>query len=352
MKHLYLFLLTSFTFFLNISVSTSQVGNGDFSCSNGSCGGAVWAGCAGEGGTETNPETNYGGSNSSNDVAEVDNQPTSLCQTVSGFTPGNNYTLSLDLGRRINDFTPSTVEVRVCIGSTCRNFTRNNNNWGLSTSSFNFNATASSLLLSITVVDRYTGCSSCQNSYGMIIDNVTIPGLLPVTLLNFTAVKNGSEVDIRWKTATEINNDYFTVEKSKNGIDFTAVDIVDGAGNSQSILSYQVTDPSPYTGISYYHLKQVDYDGRSSYSKIVAVENEEMKIEIYPNPSQGSFKINVINEKQPCSIEVTDAEGRLIYKNRESQNNSSIEINGLAKGLYIVRLVGTNTAVNRKLVVL
>jgi hypothetical protein len=73
-----------------------------------------------------------------------------------------------------------------------------------------------------------------------------------------------------------------------------------------------------------------------------------MKINIYPNPTLGSFKIDVLSEEQSYRIEITDAEGRLVYKGDES----SLEINGLSKGVYVVRIVGEDAVVSRKLVVL
>jgi hypothetical protein len=172
----------------------------------------------------------------------------------------------------------------------------------------------------------------------------------PVTLVNFMALKNDSRVDLDWQTATEENNDYFVVEKSRNAVDFITVDIVDGSGNSQSMMSYSITDYAPYRGISYYRLKQVDYDGKFSYSKIVAIKNEEAEVEIYPNPNQGSFKISVVNEKL-YSIELTDMEGKLVYKSKGTSNTAT-EINGLSKGLYVVRVIGEHTITIRKIIVI
>ncbi|MBK9047972.1 MAG: hypothetical protein IPL74_15250 [Bacteroidetes bacterium] len=95
---------------------------------------------------------------------------------------------------------------------------------------------------------------------------------LPIELLSFNA-KPVDNKDVRcdWVTASEIDNDYFTIERSKNGIDFETAGITDGAGNSNYQLSYAFTDTEPYRGLSYYRLKQTDFDGRSSYSEIVAV---------------------------------------------------------------------------------
>jgi hypothetical protein len=174
----------------------------------------------------------------------------------------------------------------------------------------------------------------------------------PVELISFTAENGPENVLLNWSTATEKNNDYFTVQKSKNGIDFIGIENIKGAGTSQQQLNYHTTDPYPYAGISYYRLKQVDYDGKFSHSKIVVVKNEETQISIYPNPSQGSFKLSVINERQPYSIEVTDVEGRLVYKGSGNPDNQVTEISGLSKGIYVVRIIDGSMVTLRKLVVI
>jgi hypothetical protein len=379
-KYTYLFISCFAIGFMCLSTGLCQtVTNGTFDGTE-----TGWTNCGLTGPEMGYTEDGYGGTSTTDYVAEIDNGDSKgICQTISGFTSNatasSSPNLYINFSRRIQGYAPSTVALQVCLtdpnnstNTTCTTFTDNSSSWGgYTTLNWNFTtptiSSGTSLILSIKSVaspyydqgGAYCPQTSvtpvryaCSNTYGMLVSYVGFNAPNPVTLVNFTAVKNGSSVDLDWQTATEINNDYFVVEKSRNGIDFTAFGIVDGAGNSQSTLNYQTTDYAPYSGISYYRLKQVDYDGKFSYSKIVAVVNEETEITIYPNPSLGSFKINVINEKQPYSVEITDAEGRLVYKSLEGSDNSLIEINGLSKGVYVVQVVGTNTVVNRKLVVL
>ncbi len=117
---------------------------------------------------------------------------------------------------------------------------------------------------------------------------------LPITLINYD-VKLVNDIAVNtWATATEINNDYFTVEKSRDAINFERVEIVEGAGNSNQILHYSCNDNNPLPGISYYRLKQTDFDGKFSYSKIVAVEFEDLPENvIYPNPFNTSLNIRL-----------------------------------------------------------
>ena len=121
---------------------------------------------------------------------------------------------------------------------------------------------------------------------------------MPIELISFEASVNGQAVDIYWTTATEINNDFFTIERSTNGKQFEELIFADGAGNSTSELDYMEKDYDPHGGISYYRLKQTDFDGTYSYSQIVAVkrmENNTKQMLIYPNPafSNGDFKMTL-----------------------------------------------------------
>lgn len=97
-------------------------------------------------------------------------------------------------------------------------------------------------------------------------------------------------VIIAWATASESNNDYFTVERSKDGISFEAIVEVDGAGNSDNyFLNYKVTDFSPFEGTSYYRLKQTDFDGKFALSDVKAVNfNNPLQTplwSVFPNPT-------------------------------------------------------------------
>jgi len=80
-----------------------------------------------------------------------------------------------------------------------------------------------------------------------------------------------TNIELYWVTSNEINNDYFTIEKSNDGINFEIVEIILGAGNSDILLEYSFVDKNPINGISYYRLKQTDFDGKFEYSDIISV---------------------------------------------------------------------------------
>ncbi len=147
---------------------------------------------------------------------------------------------------------------------------------------------------------------------------------LPVELISFDAKLNSDWVDLFWTTATEINSDFFFVERSLDLESFETVAKIKGAGNSSSKINYLVTDSTPYSGISYYRLKQIDFDGGVTFSKIVPVtigrskaegskSNSQNEILVYPNPGEGLFYINFENEKEgPFLFMVYDVTGRRV----------------------------------------
>lgn len=134
-----------------------------------------------------------------------------------------------------------------------------------------------------------TFCGSGTVSVSGTVTGVPDPcftGVLPIELLNFNAVSNDKEVEINWSTASELNNDFFTIERSADGENFTEILRTDGAGTSNQQLDYFERDYSPLPGVSYYRLKQTDYNGDFSFSNIVAVKRKSDlgELGVYPNP--------------------------------------------------------------------
>ena len=112
-------------------------------------------------------------------------------------------------------------------------------------------------------------------------------GSLPIELIDFNAIMNEDRVEITWTTASEINNDYFIVERSEDALDWIEVIKISGAGHSVSIIDYFEIDKEPLSGLSYYRLTQVDFDGEQETFNIIPVENAikgEGIMNIYPNP--------------------------------------------------------------------
>ncbi|MBI4947052.1 MAG: T9SS type A sorting domain-containing protein [Bacteroidetes bacterium] len=183
---------------------------------------------------------------------------------------------------------------------------------------------------------------------------------LPVELLTFEAKPDGNIVNVQWVTATEFNSDYFLVQHSTNGIDFSDVIRIKAAGNSSTTRKYAAEDYEPYKGVSYYRLKQVDYDGKFSYSDVVAVQlHNEDAISVYPNPTkQGEpFNVSISGKKgNEVLVVIHDVQGREFYSklNIIASDTEVIAIDPsgkLAAGLYFVVATSNDAIYEKKIVV-
>ncbi len=177
-----------------------------------------------------------------------------------------------------------------------------------------------------------------------------ISKVLPVALISFTAQMKEEYVQIDWKTATEFNNDYFVVQKSQDGIYFEDIDNIAGAGNSNVLISYQSLDYYPYEGITYYRLKQVDYDGTTDYSNIAAVRNNpDDIIQVFPNPSNGNFTVET---KEAMEIVIYSATGQEITRlNYEANTINKVDLTNYSKGIYFLAYIVSGKRIIKKLVV-
>lgn len=169
---------------------------------------------------------------------------------------------------------------------------------------------------------------------------------LPVELISFEAHPDGNTVALSWVTASEINNDYFTLERSQNGLDFTVFQSLPGAGNSTGTLNYNSTDETPFDGLTYYRLRQTDFDGTFAYSDIVTVNRSSKYnfaiLSASINPDTGVQ----IKFSKPgagyCSLQLTDLQGNVLidqlYEVHAGINNLSIYIPSAPAGIYSLTL--------------
>jgi hypothetical protein len=182
--------------------------------------------------------------------------------------------------------------------------------------------------------------------------------VLPVSLIYFNAHFQDKNVIVDWRTATEKDNDFFTVERSIDGINFQSLANIDGAGNSNSIISYSYIDHTPYPKVSYYRLKQTDYNGAFSYSNTVAVRNgSNSSFLIYPNPASNYFVIEINGKFEDTNGEliIADSKGsRLCLKKIDFERQNlfySSEFAKLSPGMYVVTLITNDQIFKQKLVI-
>ncbi len=170
---------------------------------------------------------------------------------------------------------------------------------------------------------------------------------LPIELLSFTAEPSDNVVNLEWITASEINNSFFTVERSTDGVHFEKVVEQAGAGNSNGIRKYDGVDANPYLGVSYYRLKQTDFNGEFSYSEMVPVnflgENRVALNSLFADRANGTLNIRCTNPANAeIKIEIFDANGRLLIRSIEGRAdrnwNGTIGLSQLSGGSYIARV--------------
>lgn len=177
---------------------------------------------------------------------------------------------------------------------------------------------------------------------------------LPIELLAFTGRNTAKGNLLEWSTASELNNNYFTLERSRNGIDFYEITRVNGAGTSLSQLDYQYLDTTAPEGINYYRLIQTDYDGQFTYSRTIYIRTDKpgASFSIYPNPNDGSFYITLADENDIIFVTVFDATGRAVILEQQLLPAAKhIVLTKAAKGFYTMRLVIGNEIYTRKILV-
>lgn len=180
---------------------------------------------------------------------------------------------------------------------------------------------------------------------------------LPIELLSFTANYNEKNVDLKWVTTSELNNDYFTVERSVDAVNFEQINNTDGAGNSTQTHFYSTIDNAPLNGISYYRLKQMDFDGKYSYSDIVSVyieNNNGFQIVNTFNSIDNSSLNVTINCGNNCflNFELYDMTGKKVFSGTENYNgtnkNISIPTNDLSNGIYLLKIYNGEKILSKK----
>jgi hypothetical protein len=183
---------------------------------------------------------------------------------------------------------------------------------------------------------------------------------LPIELLAFDAKLNGSIVDLKWETASEINNDFFIIERAGEDMVWTPILERAGAGNSNNFLSYQEKDRDPLEGISYYRLKQVDFNGDFTYSDPVSIFNQPVSgnedVFMYPNPSTvGSvyLRLPFVTRDFETSVRLYDLSGKLIRQTQFDSNSEIFEFHygNIPPGIYFIQINSDAINETKKLVV-
>ena len=189
----------------------------------------------------------------------------------------------------------------------------------------------------------YVGYTACSNP--------CLP--LPVKLIYVNATESNNVVTINWATSMEFNNQYFSVERSSDAIHFESIQTITGSKNSNSMIGYTAYDKSPLSGLSYYRLKQVDMNGKFTYSSLVSVDTkEDSDWIVYPNPATDVFVIeSAFSKSEIQSITITDFSGSIVKSYDQNSFQNKLMVSDLSKGMYIIHLVSINKTSSEKVII-
>lgn len=191
---------------------------------------------------------------------------------------------------------------------------------------------------------------------------VSSSSALPIELIYFKALLDDGVVKLKWATAAEINNDFFTIERSSDGRNFTAINSQPGAGNSNVTKYYSADDDKPLNGFSYYRLKQTDFDGRFSYSDVETIKQEGADgpafeiVNVAPNPFSERFELNYMVKKSgQLTITLMNTSGQMVKQDvvtvDEGFNTYKFEEGAsLNKGVYIISIADNEQKITNKII--
>ena len=187
-----------------------------------------------------------------------------------------------------------------------------------------------------------------------VFTNKNIKGIvLPVNWLSFTAQKTAAHaIELKWSTATEINNDHYEIQRSADGANFSTIANVLASNEKQ----YQFIDLHPLSATSFYRIKQVDKDGKYSYSFIVKISFDDNGVtwQLYPNPAKSKTAIYAQKELTKIQVIVTDLSGKIVYRNQYNNigvgEHIDIPVHHLAKGAYLLKVISDQESKTEKLI--
>lgn len=176
---------------------------------------------------------------------------------------------------------------------------------------------------------------------------------LPVELITFKTEEKKEQVHLSWATASEIDNDYFQIEHSTNGLNFKAIDRIEGVGNSFETNWYNYTHENPSSSINYYRLKQVDYDGSFEYSHVESILYKgAANWSLYPTLAGDQLTVAWSDDFQPETIHIFSLTGKLIFEEIITRENNAEEINiqYLPEGTYFLQIKNGRSISTKKFI--
>ena len=205
-------------------------------------------------------------------------------------------------------------------------------------------------------VDTPTGTSIQRQSNGTWVSGLNAsPGStndssVPVTYSYISVEAQNNSNLLTWSTSSEQNNDYFDVEHSLDGEDFSSIGRVEAKGNTRATGVYEFVHNEPIQGMHYYRLKQVDFDGVFTYSEIRSVDLiKEGKVSIYPSMVQGEMTIRH-NFTYPTQVKVYNMSGQEVVSFSRVNSETSLDVTTLKPNIYLVQVVSGSQQVTKRII--
>jgi len=209
--------------------------------------------------------------------------------------------------------------------------------------------------------DSTTTAFSNFSNYALAFADTTIiePAFLPIALVKFEGEKTTQGNLLTWTTEEEIDNDYFELQRSSDGVNFYTIGTVDGIGSSSVLQDYEYLDAQPINGWNYYRLKDVNIYGDYEYSHIVALDNrrEDVALRLLPNPATDRFTFDYIGVDISADfmVQIIDVSGRRLIEQEYSPSNNrvreTVNIKDLSSGVYFVQFTNGFVRTSRKLII-
>ena len=306
---------------------------------------------------EINTERTYGGVSNTNRTAEID-RAAGLRQKV-GIAVGKVFQLTFKASRRRSGGTPANPGITIDVIGDVTSTSYLSNNKIYTNTTFVFTDEVLSFTVPSNSTDnilvvQFTGYNN-STTLGVIVDDVTltVASSLPVQLISFAGELSNGQSTLTWKTASELNNKYFIVERSANGTRFDSIGQVKASAINNSTKSYTFTDMKINAGTNFYRLRQVDIDGSFSYSKVVTVKNQQANsgVKVFPTVTNSNINFQVSSpEAGAIRVTVNDVTGKVRIGTNKSvsagANQQSIEVNSLREGIYYLHIQNNNSTIS------
>lgn len=197
--------------------------------------------------------------------------------------------------------------------------------------------------------DLIVACSADPNP----MECLEIQSFLPVELTSFRGAALNDQVELHWTTATELNNDFFAIEHSTDGIAFRTVGQVKGAGTTSEEVQYEFMHRKPIAGTNYYRLKQVDFDGTVDYSDLIAVDMYKRSggISVFPNPTIDRVVVQLEERPERAAISLMNILGQSIDLTPLTTDLGwELHLADLEPGMYMLRIEANGKIITKQIV--